>query len=81
VEGLDHRWYELDDRNFLVGQTIVESNLRKLTGATIIAIERKNRLRRYPLGSTTFKAGDRLLVVGNPEEQDAFNQLFQGVKA
>ncbi|MEM9537683.1 MAG: cation:proton antiporter, partial [Cyanobacteria bacterium P01_E01_bin.45] len=81
VEGLDHRWYELDDRNFLVGQTIVESNLRKLTGATIIAIERKNRLRRYPLGSTTFKAGDRLLVVGNPEEQDAFNQLFHEVKA
>ncbi|MEM9567829.1 MAG: cation:proton antiporter [Cyanobacteria bacterium P01_E01_bin.34] len=81
VEGLDHRWYELDDRNSLVGKTIVESNLRKLTGATIIAIERKSRLRRYPLGSTTFKAGDRLLVVGNPEEQDAFNQLFHGVKA
>ncbi|MGK7912233.1 MAG: cation:proton antiporter [Synechococcus sp.] len=81
VEGLDHRWYELDDRNSLVGKTIVESNLRKLTGATIIAIERKNRLRRYPLGSTTFKAGDRLLVVGNPEEQDAFNQLFHGITA
>ena len=81
VEGLDHRWYELGDRNPLVGKTIVESNLRRVTGATIIAIERKKELKRYPLGSTIFEPGDRLLVVGNPEEQKAFEQLLDGARA
>ncbi|MGK7908289.1 MAG: cation:proton antiporter [Synechococcus sp.] len=81
VEGLDHRWYELGERNPLVGKTIVESNLRRVTGATIIAIERKNKIKRYPLGSTIFERGDRLLVVGNPEEQAAFEKMVQGAMA
>ena len=81
VEGLDHRWYELGERNPLVGKTIVESNLRRVTGATIIAIERKNQIKRYPLGSTIFERGDRLLVVGNPEEQAAFEKMVQGAMA
>ena len=78
VEGLAHKWYELEARNPLVGKTIVESNLRSLTGATIIAIERRKKINRYPLGSTVFEQGDRLLVVGSPEEQAAFNRLFKG---
>ena len=81
VEGLDHRWYDLGESNPLVGKTIVESNLRRVTGATIIAIERKNQVKRYPLGSTIFERGDRLLVVGNPEEQAAFERMVQGAIA
>lgn len=81
IEGFDHRWHEVALGNWLVGNTISESNIRRSTGATIMAIERQQKLYRYPLGDTIFQAGDRLLVVGSPDEQAKFATFVQGTKA
>ena len=78
IEGFDHRWHEVELGNWLVGNTISESNIRRSTGATIMAIERQQKLYRYPLGDTIFEAGDRLLVVGSPDEQAKFTTFVQG---
>jgi CPA2 family monovalent cation:H+ antiporter-2 len=40
-----------------------------------MAIERHKQLLRYPTGEVVLEAGDRLLVVGNPEEHIAFKKL------
>jgi CPA2 family monovalent cation:H+ antiporter-2 len=77
TEGLQRNWYVLNETSALVGRSLAQANVRRITGATIMAIERGRRLYRYPLGETILELGDRLLVVGGPEEQNAFEQLMQ----
>ena len=77
IKGLSHHWYILEPENLLVGQSISQANLRHTTGATIMAIERDKEKHRYPPGRTVFEGGDRILVVGSPEEQAAFERLIR----
>jgi len=76
TEGLNRQWYALDKQTSLVGLSLAQSNVRRLTGVTIMAIARGKRLLRYPLGETVLESGDRLLVVGSPQELQAFEQLL-----
>lgn len=76
LDGLPHTWYVLQDDSPLQGLSLAQSNIRRRTGATVMAIERNKQLHRYPTGEVTLTPGDRLLVVGNPEEQAAFEQLL-----
>lgn len=77
VEGLPRRWYELQSDSPLVGLSLAQANIRRLTGATIMAIERHKYLNRYPTGERMLEAGDRLLVVGNSEAHTAFAMLLK----
>ncbi|MEM8638577.1 MAG: cation:proton antiporter [Cyanobacteria bacterium P01_G01_bin.54] len=77
VEGLAHHWYLLEAGNPLLGQTITAANLRRQTGVSIMALEREKQVFQYPVGSMVFHVGDRLLVVGSPEEQAAFDQVLR----
>jgi CPA2 family monovalent cation:H+ antiporter-2 len=43
-----------------------------------MAIERNRTLYRYPTGNATLEFGDRLLVVGNDKEHNAFTALLEG---
>jgi monovalent cation:H+ antiporter-2, CPA2 family len=76
IEGLERHWYSLDQASGLIGKSLAQSNIRRLTGATIMAVERDRQLHRYPAGETVLAEGDRLLVVGNFEEHQAFKGLF-----
>lgn len=78
IEGLKHSWYTVQDDSPLDGVKLAQANVRQLTGATIMALERQKQLHRYPTGDVMLKAGDRLLVVGNGEEHQAFTQLLKG---
>jgi monovalent cation:H+ antiporter-2, CPA2 family len=60
----------------LAGKSLAQSKIRRLTGTTVMAIERDRQLLRYPAGETTLAEGDRLLVVGHFEEHAAFKALF-----
>lgn len=75
IAGLDNQWYVLDVTATIVNQTLAESNIRRLTGATVMAVERDRQLHRYPTGEMRLLMGDRLLVVGNQEELARFGQL------
>jgi CPA2 family monovalent cation:H+ antiporter-2 len=81
MEGLQHRWYHLSPQSPLLGLSLAEANIRRLTGTTVMAIERKKRLYRYPTGEILLEPGDRLLVVGNPEEHMAFLNLLKQPQA
>lgn len=74
--GLQRHWYVLDKDSPLVGQSLAEANIRRLTGVAIMAIERHKRLYRYPTGEMTLEKGDRLLAVGNPEEHLEFEKFY-----
>ena len=76
IQGLERHWYVIDRSSILAGKSLAQSNLRRLSGATVMAIERDRQLLRYPAGETGLVAGDRLLVVGNFEEHTAFKTLF-----
>ncbi|WP_404790991.1 cation:proton antiporter [Altericista sp. CCNU0014] len=74
--GLDGNWRVLAKGSALVGQTLAQANIRQMTGATIMAIRRGRQLLRYPDPQTVLTEGDRLLVVGDAQEQAAFERLF-----
>jgi monovalent cation:H+ antiporter-2, CPA2 family len=76
IQGLDGNWHALGDGSALVGKTLAEANIRQMTGATIMAIRRGRQLLRYPDAKTVLGVGDRLLVVGNVQEQTAFERLL-----
>ncbi|MBE9031988.1 cation:proton antiporter [filamentous cyanobacterium LEGE 11480] len=76
ISGLEHHWYYLTDDFPLVGQTLAQTNIRRLTGATVMAVERKRQVYRYPTGEMPMEAGDRILIVGNREELQAFEKLI-----
>ncbi|MBD0266915.1 MAG: cation:proton antiporter [Cyanobacteria bacterium Co-bin8] len=77
IEGLLRRWYGLPLDSPLVGVNLAQANIRRSTGATIMAIERHKHLHRYPTGEMTLAAGDRLLVVGSLEAHTTFEKLLK----
>jgi monovalent cation:H+ antiporter-2, CPA2 family len=76
IQGLDGNWHALGQGSALVGQTLAQANIRQLTGATVMAIRRGRQLLRYPDPQTVLTVGDRLLVVGDAQEQSAFERLL-----
>jgi CPA2 family monovalent cation:H+ antiporter-2 len=75
IAGLDNQWHVLDTTATIVNQTLAESNIRRITGATVMAVERDRQLYRYPTGEMRLLVGDRVLVVGSQEELVRFGQL------
>jgi CPA2 family monovalent cation:H+ antiporter-2 len=58
------------------GKTLKEIDLRGLTGATVIAIEREGGARAYPSAEEPLRAGDQLVVIGTKEAVAAAQQLL-----
>ena len=82
AKDIGNRWYPLPDDSPLIGMTLEESNLRRLTGVTLMAIQRSGGEEvDYPDAKTTLNASDRLLIVGQPEELAAFDDLAKGKAA
>jgi CPA2 family monovalent cation:H+ antiporter-2 len=79
AQGMSSRWYGLPSNSPLVGMTIGQANIRSLTGVSLVAIKRDHGEEiDYPDAKTSLEKGDRFLVVGQPEEQAAFNELAKG---
>ncbi|ERN40433.1 Kef-type K+ transport system, predicted NAD-binding component [Rubidibacter lacunae KORDI 51-2] len=77
IEGLHHEWYNVTPDSLLAGVTLGAANIRRRTGATIMAIDRHKRFYQYPTGEIDLEAGDRLLVVGSPEEHQNFLKILR----
>lgn len=79
---MNSRWYPLPDNSPLVGMTLEETNLRRLTGVSLLAIRRRSGEEMdYPDAKTLLEAGDRILVVGEANELAAFDELAKGEAA
>jgi CPA2 family monovalent cation:H+ antiporter-2 len=58
-----------------VGRTLKQINLRGLTGATVIAIDREAADVIYPTGDEELRAGDALILTGTTEAVQAAQDL------
>ncbi|SFF76167.1 TrkA domain protein [Halopelagius inordinatus] len=65
-------WVHVDEDSPLAGTTLAESDLRRETGASVIAVERDDEVFASPGGDTRIEAGDTLVVIG---QKDACKQV------
>ncbi len=79
AQAMNSKWYVLPERSPFIGMTIAETDLRRLTGVSLMAIRRVGGEELdYPEAQTILRQGDRLLVVGEPGERAAFIDLAKG---
>ena len=82
AQDMNSRWYPLPEESPLVGMTLEETDLRRLTGVSLMAIQRASGEEvDYPNATTKLEAGDRLLIVGEADELAAFGELANGKAA
>lgn len=82
TQDMNSKWYTLPEASPLIGMTMEETNLRRLTGVSLMAIQRAGGEEvDYPDGKTILMADDRLLVVGETDELAAFDELAKGKAA
>jgi len=70
-------WIPLPEASRLAGASIAESRMRSSTGASIVAIRRGESVATNPSPETKLKVGDRLGLLGNPEERAAACELIE----
>lgn len=79
AQTMNSRWFPLPADSPLTEMTLEQADLRRLTGISLMAIRRSDGEELdYPNPQTILKPGDRLLVVGEPEERTALNKLLKG---
>lgn len=75
---LSSNWFTLEPSSPVVGLTLAAADVRRLTGVSILEIQRDGKTLRFPGADTVFAPKDKLLVVGNREEDAAFVRLLRG---
>lgn len=68
----------LADTSPVVGKTLADIDLRGLTGATVLAIQRGEQVVPVPAGHERLAAGDVLAVAGREGAIEAARELLQG---
>ena len=75
---LDLEWVQLDDGSPLAGKTLLESQLRKRTGASVVAVLRDGVALANPPVDTRFEVGDTVVIIGTPEQSEAARRELEG---
>ena len=60
--------HQIDPQSLLIGQTLADTQLRKQTGAVIVAIDRRGKNLVSPGPETVLMAGDELFVFGEKDQ-------------
>lgn len=74
---LEIEWVTLDDESALVGRTLADSEMRRRTGASVVAVIRGEDAIPNPDIDTTFRVGDTLLLVGDDKQTEAARLLIE----
>lgn len=75
TEGVHIFWRQVPPA--LVGETLAESQLRSLTGATVVAIQGADNGVTLDLSpETVFESGSTLILVGAPQSEELFSKRF-----
>ncbi|MBW4647703.1 MAG: cation:proton antiporter [Kastovskya adunca ATA6-11-RM4] len=82
AETMNSKWYDIPDYSPLIGMTLEQANVRRLSGVSLVAIRRASGEELdYPDPQVKLQKGDRLLAVGESNEIAAFNELAKGEMA
>lgn len=76
---LDLEWVTVHEGSVLAGVTLLESDLRKRTGASVVAILRGDEAIANPQVDVRFTVGDTVVVIGTPDQTDAARAELEAV--
>jgi CPA2 family monovalent cation:H+ antiporter-2 len=76
VGEIEISWVEIPPGSPLIGQSLVESDLRGRTGASVVALVREHKLLANPKSSIVFAEADRIGVIGDAAQIAALEQLL-----
>ena len=76
--GVDIAWYGVPDASPLAGMTLAASELRRVTGASVVAIVKDGDVTANPTPATVIDEGDLLGVIGTGDEFGAVEKLLAG---
>jgi monovalent cation:H+ antiporter-2, CPA2 family len=66
----------IEPNSFAEGKTLGETDLRKKTGVTLLAVKRGDEMIEHPTLKTKFQSGDIAYVLGDPEQVNLASELF-----
>lgn len=70
----------VEEFSFIEGKTLQESQLRKRTGVTLLAIKRGKRIIEQPVPNTKILTNDIAFVFGTPEQVNLAAEIFSADK-
>jgi TrkA domain protein len=76
LRGLVLEWLNVSETSPLKGHNISELEIRKRTGASVIAIKRGEKIIPNPDPNEKFEMGDLILLVGTGEQIKRFQEVF-----
>lgn len=74
---LEIEWVRLNDDSHLAGRTLADSELRRRTGASVVAVIRGDDAIPNPPIDTVFEPDDMLLLIGDDEQTDSARRLIE----
>jgi CPA2 family monovalent cation:H+ antiporter-2 len=74
--GMELAWRTVAPKSSLVGQTLVEANLRARTGASVVALVRNHQVLANPKSSMAFAVGDLIGLIGDSEQIAAVERII-----
>jgi CPA2 family monovalent cation:H+ antiporter-2 len=67
----------VDKGSYAEGRSIIEIELRKKTGVTLLAIKRENGIIEHPVPETKLQFNDTAYLLGDPEQVNRASELLQ----
>lgn len=71
-------WVELPEDSLIAGKTLQESEIKRQTGTTIIAVQQGTNTTPNPAADFELSMGDILVAIGTREEHAALKDLVAG---
>jgi CPA2 family monovalent cation:H+ antiporter-2 len=78
---LELGWLIVGDTSPLSGVRIVDASLRQIAGVSVVAISRERAVITNPGPEVIFVPGDRVALIGTPEQVAAADALFSPPQA
>ena len=76
MQGLHLRWVRIESGAKAIGRTIRDLEVRRRTGASVIAIAREAGHVPNPSPDEAFAAGDTVIAIGREDQVRAFEELL-----
>ncbi|MFN8023376.1 MAG: cation:proton antiporter [Acidimicrobiales bacterium] len=78
VRGVDIAWHAIPAGSPLVGATLGSTDLRRHTGALVVAMMQHGELHANPAPDTVFGEGDLLGIIGSTDQLESVEELLTG---
>jgi len=75
-KGIEIVWLPVEEASPIHNRSLFETNIRLVTGASVVAVIRDGRLTANPTSDTVFAVGDTIGMIGDPGQIEAARKLM-----